>query len=69
MMKFIASTFGVIGVILVLVALIIFMPFLTIWAANTLFPVLAIPYTLDTWFATILLGVFFRGTGSAEVKK
>jgi len=30
-------------------------PFLTIWALNTLFPALAIPYSLDTWAAVILI--------------
>ena len=35
-------------------------PLLTIWALNTLFPVLNIPYGLDTWAAVVLLGMFFR---------
>ena len=30
-------------------------PLCTVWALNTLFPVLAIPYTFDTWVATVLL--------------
>jgi hypothetical protein len=34
---------------------VIFGPLLTIWALDTLFPVLNIPYTLDTWFATAIL--------------
>ena len=50
--------------ILVAVAFIIFLvivgPFLTIWALNTLFPVLAIGYTIETWAATVLLGAFLR---------
>jgi hypothetical protein len=45
-----------------LFAVIIFMvvvgPFLSIWALNTLFPVLAIPYTFDTWCAAILIKGF-----------
>ena len=45
-----------------LIALIIFLvvvgPFLSIWALNTLFPVLAIPYTFDTWCAAILIKGF-----------
>jgi hypothetical protein len=36
-------------------------PLLTIWSLNTLFPVLNIPYTFDTWAAIVLLGVFIRG--------
>jgi FtsH-binding integral membrane protein len=38
---------GVVGVIVG--------PLLTILALNTLFPVLAIPYTLGTWAATVFL--------------
>jgi hypothetical protein len=30
-------------------------PLLTIWSLNTLFPVLAIPYNLSTWAASLLL--------------
>ncbi len=33
-------------------------PLLVIWALNTLFPVLAIPYTVWTWLAVLILGVF-----------
>jgi hypothetical protein len=31
-------------------------PLLLIWALNTLFPVLAIPYTVWTWLAALILG-------------
>ena len=51
---------GVLIVIAIVVALIIFGPLLTIWALNTLFPVLAIPYTLKTWFAIIVVGGLFK---------
>lgn len=45
--------------ILVIVAIIIAGPLLVLWSLNTLFPVLAIPYTFWTWVATlILVGVF-----------
>lgn len=39
----------------VFVALIIAGPLAVIWALNTLFPVLAIPYTVGTWLATVVL--------------
>lgn len=39
-----------------ILALIILGPLLTIWSLNTLFPVLAIEYTLETWVAALLLG-------------
>ena len=43
-------------IIVLCVALIIAGPLVTIWALNTLFPALAIPYTFWTWLATICLG-------------
>lgn len=39
----------------VIVLIVIVGPLLGIWALNTLFPALAIPYTLETWFAVVLL--------------
>ena len=44
-----------------LVAVIVVGPLLSIWALNTLFPVLAIPYTLETWAAMALVGGVFQG--------
>lgn len=35
-------------------------PFLTIWALNTLFPVLDIPYTWQTWVSVIFVGAVFK---------
>ena len=46
--------------LILIVVLVAIGPLLTIWAANTLFPVLAIPYNFETWCAVVLLGVFFR---------
>jgi len=42
-------------------------PLLVIWSLNTLFPVLAIPYTIATWFANLILGVALNPT--ARIKK
>ena len=42
-------------------------PWLVIWAANTLFPALAIPYGIDTWAAVIILGAFVRA--NVKVKR
>jgi hypothetical protein len=50
----------ILPLILVVVALAVIGPFLTIWALNTVFPVLAIPYTMETWMAMILLGGLFK---------
>jgi hypothetical protein len=44
----------ILGIILVIVA-VVFGPILGIWSLNTLFPVLHIPYTLETWLAYFLL--------------
>jgi hypothetical protein len=57
----------IILVIVLAVLLVIFGPLVTIWALNTLFPVLAIAYTFDTWCAVILLGAFLRA--NVTVKK
>ena len=47
------------------IALIISGPLITIWAVNTLFPVAAIPYTIETYFASLVLaGVF----GQVKIK-
>jgi hypothetical protein len=55
--------------ILLAVAFIVFLvvigPILTIWALNTLFPVLAIPYTMETWAAVILI----KGLLTVQVTK
>jgi len=51
---------AVIGFILLIVFLALVGPLLTIWALNTLFPALAIPYTFDTWCAVVLIGAFFQ---------
>lgn len=58
---------GAFGLVALVVFLIVIGPILVIWALNTLFPVLAIPYSLETWFAVVLLGAFVRG--NVEVKK
>ena len=54
--------------LLIVVALIIAGPLITIWAANTLFPVLAIEYTISTWAAVIILGAFLRANVTVKRK-
>jgi hypothetical protein len=54
-------------VFVLIVAVVIAGPLITIWALNTLFPVLAIPYTLETWAAVIIVGAFTRA--NVTVKK
>ena len=50
-------------VLILVIAVVIFGPLLTIWSLNTLFPVLAIPYSIETWFATVIIAGIFRGDG------
>ena len=57
----------IVGLIIV-VGLIIAGPLITIWAANTLFPVLAIPYAVETWAAVIILGAFLRANVTVKRK-
>ena len=51
---------GAAGFVVLVFVFIIFGPLLTVWALNTLFPVLAIPYTFYTWLAVLVLGVTLR---------
>jgi hypothetical protein len=44
-----------------LLALIILSPIFTIWALNTIFPTLAIPFTVWTWLAVIWLHTVAAG--------
>ena len=49
-------------VVLVVLVLLVLFPIATIWSLNTLFPALAIPFTIDTWMATVILGGVVGGT-------
>ena len=54
------SNLTVIALIALIIAIIAFGPWVTIWALNALFPLLAIPFNLATWFAVIWIGAFFQ---------
>ena len=54
----------IIGMLILLLALV--GPFITIWALNTLFPALAIPYTVETYFAVVALGIFLNANISSK---
>lgn len=49
-------------VVAFVIALVVLGPLLTIWSVNTLFPVVNIPYTFDTWCAAIILAGVFKTT-------
>jgi len=56
--------------IIALVGLIIvIVPLATIWSLNTLFPMLAIAYSVETWFAAVVLGSVVGGTTGVSFKK
>ena len=50
-------------VLILVIAVVLLGPLLTIWSLNTLFPVLAIPYTIETWLATAVIAGIIRGDG------
>ena len=49
-----------------ILGLVVIAPFLMIWALNTLFPVLAIPTTFETWSAIVLIHAFLHSTISLK---
>lgn len=54
------------ALVLLLTAVIVAIPFVNIWAVNTLFGT-DIGYTLSTWFASLLLSALVGGN-AAKVK-
>lgn len=56
------SIVGLVLLVILAVALIIVGPLAIIWALNTLFPVLTIPYTIWTYLAVCVLNltVFYK---------
>lgn len=42
--------------LLIFAVIIVVGPIATIWSLNTLFPILNIPFSFDTWAAALLLG-------------
>lgn len=52
----------------VVILLVLIGPLVIIWSMNTLFPLLAIPYNIWTWLATVTLKVAITG-GRVLVRK
>jgi len=46
--------------IMLAVAFLVLGPIFVIWSLNTLFPILAIPYSFETWCAVVVLAWFMR---------
>jgi len=61
------NNLGIVGIILVVVALIVLGPLIVIWALNTLFG-LGIAYTFWTWLATLVITSVF-GKANVTVSK
>ena len=57
---------GALGLIALVVVVIAIGPLVTIWAFNTLFPALAISYSLETWVAVVIIGAFLRANVSIK---
>lgn len=57
-------------VIVLVLAVLVFIggPMATLWALNTLFPTLAIPYTLETWLAAFIIPAAFKSNVSFDNK-
>jgi hypothetical protein len=55
-----SKIFILVVLLLLALVLIVITPLITIWALNTLFPVLAIPYSIETWLATIILAAVIK---------
>lgn len=49
-------------IIAVVLIVVVFAPLIFIWALNTLFPILAIPYTFWTWLAMLCVCSIFGGS-------
>ena len=56
------------GVVIIFVFLCFILSYVTIWSLNTLFPVLAIPYTFETIVAAFVLILIFDPLTSKESK-
>ena len=57
---------GLLGLIAFVVVVVAIGPLSTIWAFNTLFPALAVAYTLETWVAVVIIGAFLRANVSIK---
>ena len=50
----------------ILIVGLVFGPLATIWALNTLFPTLAIPFTLETWASVVIIGGVLKSRVSTK---
>ncbi|NBS69186.1 hypothetical protein EBT31_09785 [bacterium] len=55
--------------IVAVVAVVVAGPLVFIWSLNTLFPSLAIPYTIETWAAVALLRALLHAPARTEITR
>jgi len=58
----------VLTILVIALMVVIGAPIALLWAVNTLFPTLAIPYTLETWLAAFIIPAAFRSEVSFKGK-
>ena len=56
------NVFMILVALVVILLVLIFAPLLTIWSLNTLFTNLEIPYTMETWAATVIITGVIQST-------
>lgn len=54
----------IVAILILAVLAVIFGPLATLWAVNTLFPLLAIPYNFYSWLAVVVLNLTLRSSVS-----
>lgn len=69
MIKMPATVGGVIFMLLLAVAVVVGGPLASIWALNTLFPSVAIPYTFETWLAAFIIPAAFKTNVTVKGKE
>jgi hypothetical protein len=62
------TTPSAVVILILALVLLICIPFAAIWAVNTLFPAVTIPYSIETWIASVVLYSFFN-TGTSYKSK
>lgn len=69
MIKLPATGAGVLVLILLATAVIVGGPLAMLWALNTLFPSLAIPYTVETWLAAFIIPATLKSNVTMKGKE
>ena len=52
--------FKLLALAALIIGIIVLGPLMLIWSVNTLFPVVNIPYTFETWIAAAIIPSLFR---------